>query len=73
MTTVTQLIRYLQSLPAETEVEVMVEHSANWETYTKSVPLDIDNNSDYFDGVGNPYVTANSSLFNRRILTLGSK
>ena len=72
MTTVAQLIDYLQTLPPQTEVEVMVEHSRDYSTSVISVPLDINQNSDYFDGVLNPYVASNSPLFNRRILTFGS-
>jgi len=73
MTTVAQLITYLQTLPQDTEVEVMVERHTNWETYVESNSLDIDNNSDFFDGVANPHVKSNSHLYGRRILTLGSQ
>lgn len=41
MTTVAQLIKFLQTLPEDAEVDVMKEVSADWSTWTTFEPLQI--------------------------------
>lgn len=42
MTTVAQLITYLQTLPQEAIVEVLQEETKGWDTFTLMKDLDID-------------------------------
>lgn len=41
MCTTKELIAYLQTLPENTEVEVLQQYYSNWDTSTRWVPLDI--------------------------------
>lgn len=41
MTTATQLIKFLQTIPPETEIEVLTEKQSAWSSYTEFTPLDL--------------------------------
>lgn len=47
MTTVRELIDYLETLPDDTEVRVLKETACMYEVSTRFVPLKIDENTDY--------------------------
>ena len=49
MTTVAQLVTYLNTLPQDATVDVLVEKSASWSTYTTWEDLHFEDNIEYFD------------------------
>lgn len=52
MTTARDLINYLQTIPEDTIIEVLVERQGNWGCYTEMVPMDLNEyfgNVDFFD------------------------
>ena len=42
MSTVKQLIEFLSAMPQDATVQVMVDYTRGFETYTKFVPVDLD-------------------------------
>lgn len=42
MTTVKELIKYLEGCPQDTEVECLVEECSGWNIYTNPSPLDLE-------------------------------
>lgn len=74
MTTITELIAYLMTLPSETEVSVVRGYSCGYSTCTEEVPLDIDpatGNVDFIDLTGNQFVKDDDPRANKKYLTLG--
>lgn len=74
-TTVKELKTYLETLPEETEVEVLVEKSGHYQTYTQFEPLEIGPYSDtleFVDLTGNPYVKPEATYFGKKFLKFGS-
>ena len=52
MATVRELIQYLSTVNQDAEVFVMEEVSANWSTWTRMIPLEIDpKGTDYIEGI----------------------
>jgi hypothetical protein len=79
MTTVAQLIKYLQTLPLDAEVEVMSECCGNWETYTKFEPLQIpdaygcSDNLEVHDFRDNPFVKEGDPRFGKVYVDFGGR
>jgi len=76
MTTVSQLITYLQELPPDTEVSVIEGYDCGYAYCTKEVDLDLDpynGNVDFTDFTGNQFAKEGSEHFNKKYLTLGIK
>lgn len=52
MTTVRELIQYLSTVNQDAQVFVMEEVSADWSTWTKMIPLEMDSRGiDYSTGI----------------------
>jgi len=76
MTTVKELIDYLETLPRETEVHVVVGIDCGYGYGTKEVPLDLDpaeGNMEFMDFTGNKFVKEGSDLVNKKYLLLGEQ
>ena len=79
MTTVAQLIEYLQTLPQDAEVDVMKEVSADWSTWTTYAPLEIpdaygcSDNLEVFDFRDNQFVKEDDLHFGKVHVRFGGK
>jgi hypothetical protein len=79
MTTVAQLIEYLQTLPQDAEVDVLKEVSANWSTWTEFTPLQIpdaygcSDNLEVYDYRDNQFVTQGDARFGKVYVSFGGK
>lgn len=78
MTTVAQLIEYLQTLPLDAEVEVMSECRGSYETYTKFEPLQIpeygcSDNLEVYDFRDNQLVKEGDPRFGRVYVDFGGR
>ena len=77
MTTVAQLIEFLQTLPEDAEIEVMSECRDSWETYTKFEELQIpdehgnSDNLEVYDFRDNQFVTESDPRFGRVLVCFG--
>jgi hypothetical protein len=61
MTTVKQLIEYLQTVPPDTQIQVLTEKTIGYQTTTEFTNLEIGSNSYFFD------------TFSPKILEFGSR
>ena len=76
MTTITEFIDYLKTLPPETEVSVIRAYDYAYSTCTEEVGLNIDpvqGNVDFTDLTGNKFVKADDPRLNKKYLVLGEK
>lgn len=79
MTTVAQLIEFLQTLPEDAEVDVMKEVSADWSTWTTFEPLQIpdaygcSDNLEVYDFRDNHLVKEGDPRFGRVFVSFGGK
>ncbi len=79
MTTVAQLIEFLQTLPEDAEVDVMKEVSANWSTWTTFEPLQVpdaygySDNLEVYDFRDNYLVKEGDPRFGRVFVSFGGK
>ena len=74
MTTITDFIKYLKSLPSDTEISVIESYDCGYSTCVRETLLNIDpiiGNVDYTDLTGNMYVKESDSRFNKKYLVLG--
>ena len=74
MTTITEFIEYLQTLPPETEISVVRGYDCGYSTCTEEVPLDIDpltGNVEFIDLTGNQFVKDDDLMANKKYLSLG--
>lgn len=74
MTTITEFIEYLKTLPLETEISVVRGFDCGYSTCTEEVPLDLDHvtgNVDFTDLTGNQFVRDDDPRANKKYLTLG--
>lgn len=76
MTTVRELIQYLEKLPPDTEVSVIVGYDCGYSYCTEEVALNLDpykGNIDFLDFRNNQFVKETHELYNKTFLTLGEK
>jgi|LakMenEpi03Aug12_release.lakeMendotaPanAssembly.Ray.scaffolds.fasta_scaffold670427_2 hypothetical protein len=79
MTTVAQLIEYLQTLPQDAEVDVLKEVSANWSTWTEFTSLEIpdkygcSDNLEVYDYRDNQFVKEGDPRFGKVYVSFGEK
>ena len=79
MTTVAQLIEFLQTVPQDAEVEVICECRDSWETYTKFEPLQIPDEHGYSDNLevhdfrDNQFVKEGDPRFGRVYVDFGGR
>ena len=79
MTTVAQLMEFLQTLPEAAEVDVMKEVSADWSTWTTFEELQIPDEHGYSDNLevydfrDNQFVTESDPRFGRVFVSFGGK
>ena len=79
MTTVAQLIEYLQTLPQDAEVDVLHEEESNWTTYTEFDSLQIPNehgcsdNLEVYDFRDNQFVKEGDPRFGKVYVMFGGK
>jgi hypothetical protein len=79
MTTVAQLVEYLQTLPQDAEVDVLKEVSANWSTWTEFTALEIpgeygySDNLEVYDFRDNQFVTQGDPRFGKVYVSFGGK
>jgi hypothetical protein len=73
MTTAAQLIAYLQTLPPDTQIEILKENSRGYESYVTHIPLVINEGSNFIDFRNNPHVKPESPYFNKTVLELGEQ
>lgn len=74
MTTISELIEYLKTIPLDTEIRVVVGRDAPYERIPELVPLDLDpatGNVTYVNLAGNQYIAEDSPLWDRRFLDFG--
>ena len=74
MTSITEFIEYLKTLPPDTEISVVCGYDCGYSTCTEEVPLDIDpinGNVEFTDLTGNQFVKNDSPIANKKYLTLG--
>lgn len=75
MTTVKELIKYLKTLPEETECTVMVGNQNGWDFYMEEVSMDLKEfygNVDYLNLTGNYLVKEDDPRYNKKYLTFGA-
>ena len=63
MTTITELIEYLKTLPTDTELFVVSDGARNF--------LEINENTYFTDLTGNQFVKEGDSRYNKKYLTFG--
>ena len=79
MTTVAQLVEYLQTLPQDAEVDVLREVSENWSTWTEFTSLEIPDEYGYSDNLemydyrDNEYVKEGDPRFGKVYVIFGGK
>jgi Ran GTPase-activating protein (RanGAP) involved in mRNA processing and transport len=79
MTTVAQLVEYLQTLPQDAEVDVLKEVSANWSTWTEFTALEIpgeygySDNLEVYDFRDNQFVKEDDARFGKVYVSFGGK
>lgn len=79
MTTVAQLVEYLQTLPQDAEVDVLREVSVNWSTWTEFTSLEIPDEYGYSDNLemydyrDNEYVKEGDPRFGKVYVIFGGK
>lgn len=74
MTTITEFIEYLRTLPPETEVRVVRGYNCGYSLCTEEVLLDINpitGNIDFTDLSGNKFIKDDDPRANKKYLTLG--
>ena len=77
MTTVAQLIEFLQTLPQDAEVDVMAERRGQWWTYTEFEELQIpdehgnSDNLEVYDFRDNQFVKEGDPRFGRVFVSFG--
>jgi hypothetical protein len=71
VTTITEFIEYLKTLPPDTDVRVLREYTIGYDTGTEYVPLEIGVNTDFIDLTGNPHVKVDNPLYNKKFLDIG--
>lgn len=75
MTTVSELIEYMQKLPPDTEVEVIEGYDCGYATCTRIVNLDLDElsgNVEFTDFRDNPFVSESDPYYKKTYLLLGT-
>ena len=74
MTTVAQLIEFLQTQDQGAEVNVLKATEVPYQGYDVEFgPLDLTEDVDYIDLRGNPHVLSGQPSYGKRYLELGSK
>jgi hypothetical protein len=79
MTTVAQLIEFLQTLPQDAEVDVMAERTGPWTSYTEFEELQIPNeignsdNIEVFDFRDNHFVKEGDPRFGKVYVSFGGR
>ena len=74
MTTITEFIEYLKTLPPDTEISVVRGYDCGYSYCTEEVPLNIDplnGNVDFTDLTGNQFINDDDPKSNKKYLTLG--
>ena len=74
MTNVKDFIKYLETLPPETEVRVCQAEAGSYGTSVGFVPLDLSeatSNIEFTDLTDNPFVKDDSPLKNKKYLEIG--
>ena len=71
MTTITEFIEYLQTLPEDTELYVVKGFYEGFTYVSEEVLLDIDGNTEFVDLTNNKFVKKGDVRENRKTLTLG--
>jgi len=72
-TTITEFIEYLKTLPPDTELSVICGVHSMYSYDTNEVPLEIDENTNFVDFDGNPFVPEGAPYYNKKYLTLGEQ
>ena len=73
-TTVKELIEYLQTIPLDTELRVVVTEDCGYSRCSSFVPMELDQykgNVEYTDMANNRFVEKHSELWDRRFLDFG--
>lgn len=70
-TTVKELIEYLQTIPLDTELRVVVTEDCRYTRLSRFVPMELDQNVSYTDTTNNKFVEEHSELWDRRFLDFG--
>jgi hypothetical protein len=75
MTTASQLIAYLQTLPPETIVEVLEEHTRGYESYVEFTDLNLETGDyhDFIDFRNVAWVPTDNPNYGKCFLQLGCK
>ena len=76
MTTITEFIEFLKTLPPETEISVVRGYDCGASYFTEEVPLSIDPNTGnvYFtDLTGNQFIKGDDPRLNKKYLIIGEK
>lgn len=78
MTTVSEFIKFLETLPPDTIVETVETIRGNWESYAETVDIEIpdefgySDNIEVFDFRNNQFVGPNDSRFGQVFLRIGT-
>ena len=73
-TTVKELIKYLETIPLDTELRVVVVEDCGYSQCARFEPMDISEftgNVAYTNLAGNQFVKQDSPMFNKRFLDFG--
>ena len=70
-TSITEFIAYLQTLPKDTELFVVVCSDDVCSYHTSEVPLDLSENVDFVDLSDNPFVKKGDERYGKKYLTIG--
>lgn len=75
MTTAADLIAYLQTLPPETIIEVLEEHTCGYESYVEFADLNLESSEyhDFIDFRNATWVPTNNPNYGKCFLQLGCK
>lgn len=74
MTTVNDLIKYLETLPSETECTVMCTYSDGWNSGVEEVDMDLTEytgNVEYTDFTNNQFMKKEDYWYKKKCLTFG--
>jgi hypothetical protein len=70
-TTLPELIAYLQSLPSDTVLQVLETRICGYDTLVETAPLVLNENTDFVDLTGNPFIKEGQPNFNKKFLCFG--
>jgi len=73
-TTVKELIEYLQTIPLDAELRVVVTEDCGYSQCSRFVPMELDQykgNIEYTNMANNQFVEKHSELWDRRFLDFG--